>query len=111
MATQFLLIVILLCTTIPFNAACHSLCACFSDHTNHHHHEDEAKSSQVDNAVKKVADVVTEHSHGTELHTWIGVALVIGFIFMLLVDQLSGGVHHHTPVGRHVVDCISTGSP
>ena len=37
------------------------------------------------------------HSHGAgaELHTLIGVSLVLGFIFMLLVDQLSGGGHSH----------------
>ncbi len=35
------------------------------------------------------------HSHGAELHTYIGVSLVLGFIFMLLVDQLSGGGHVH----------------
>jgi hypothetical protein len=39
-----------------------------------------------------------DHDHGgaTELHTYIGVALVLGFLFMLLIDQLSGkGGHSH----------------
>ena len=44
------------------------------------------------------------HAHGdeagTEMHTFIGVALVLGFIFMLLVDQLGGNTHHHSPTGE-----------
>ena len=35
------------------------------------------------------------HEGGAELHNLIGVSLVLGFIFMLLVDQLSGGGHSH----------------
>ena len=35
-----------------------------------------------------------EHDdHGGELHRWIGVALVLGFVFMLLVDQIGGSLH------------------
>lgn len=34
-----------------------------------------------------------DHDHGTELHSWIGVALVLGFVFMLLVDQIGGSIH------------------
>ena len=42
-----------------------------------------------------------EHHHGhqhegIELHTLIGLSLSFGFIFMLLVDQISGG-HSHGP--------------
>ena len=40
------------------------------------------------------------HGHGPELHTYIGVSLVLGFIFMLLVDQLSGGMHVHPTGGE-----------
>ncbi|XP_013380707.1 zinc transporter ZIP9-like [Lingula anatina] len=36
-----------------------------------------------------------EHSHGMEMHSLIGVALVLGFVFMLLVDQLGSGGHSH----------------
>lgn len=35
-----------------------------------------------------------------EMHSWIGVALVLGFVFMLLVDQLGGGNHVHAPLGQ-----------
>lgn len=37
-----------------------------------------------------------DHDHGTELHSWIGVALVLGFVFMLLVDQIGGSIHSRT---------------
>lgn len=45
------------------------------------------------------------HSHGhshnvSDNHNLIGVTLVIGFIFMLLVDQLGGG-HVHAPTGKN----------
>jgi zinc transporter 9 len=42
------------------------------------------------------------HEHSTEMHTWIGVSLVLGFVFMLLVDQLSGGSHSHSPSDSEV---------
>jgi len=34
-----------------------------------------------------------KHDHAAELHKWIGVALVLGFVFMLLVDQIGGSLH------------------
>jgi len=36
-----------------------------------------------------------EHESGVELHSWIGVALVLGFVFMLFVDQIGGHMHSH----------------
>ena len=48
------------------------------------------------------------HEHGyVELHSFIGIALVLGFVFMLLVDQLSGGTTHvHAPSGMyHMFTC------
>ena len=44
-----------------------------------------------------------EHGVGPELHTYIGVSLVLGFIFMLLVDQLSGGHVHSSPSGKNTM--------
>ena len=44
------------------------------DHAGHHHHDT---------------------ASGVELHSWIGVALVLGFVFMLLVDQIGGHMHSH----------------
>jgi hypothetical protein len=31
----------------------------------------------------------SDHAEGTDVHSLIGVALVLGFVFMLLVDQIS----------------------
>jgi len=41
-----------------------------------------------------------EHESGVELHSWIGVALVLGFVFMLLVDQIGGHMHSHAGTGE-----------
>lgn len=51
-----------------------------TEHEHHHHHHHHL-----------------DHT-GLELHTLIGVSLTIGFIFMLLIDQISGG-HSHGPSG------------
>ena len=48
------------------------------DGDHHHHHEHGGES----------------HSSEEELHYLIGVALVTGFVFMLLVDQIGGGHAH-----------------
>lgn len=41
-----------------------------------------------------------EHSHDhTQLHAYIGVSLVLGFVFMLLVDQI-GSSHVHSTDGK-----------
>lgn len=41
-----------------------------------------------------------EHSHDhTQLHAYIGVSLVLGFVFMLLVDQI-GSSHMHSTDGK-----------
>lgn len=40
-----------------------------------------------------------EHSH-EQLHACIGVSLVLGFVFMLLVDQI-GSSHVHSTEGRY----------
>ena len=47
-----------------------------------------------------------EHGVGPELHTYIGVSLVLGFIFMLLVDQLSGGHVHSSPSGKNTLSLL-----
>lgn len=81
-----------------------------SDHQHHHHIEAKAvigdsKKPEID-AIKQKADLhVDSHSaghaaapkssseHSTEVHSLIGVALVLGFVFMLLVDQIGGNIH------------------
>ena len=39
------------------------------------------------------------HDPSAELHSLIGVALVLGFVFMLLVDQIGGSVHSRASSG------------
>ncbi|XP_076463398.1 zinc transporter ZIP9-like [Babylonia areolata] len=51
-----------------------------ADSTAHHHHHD-------------------QHHDMTEEHSIIGITLVAGFIFMLLVDQMGGSVHSHSAAG------------
>ncbi|XP_051724470.1 zinc transporter ZIP9 [Ctenopharyngodon idella] len=62
-----------------------------------HHHGHGQVETEVSDA--KVAEAVVgpsgEHSHSHEqLHAYIGVSLVLGFVFMLLVDQI-GSAHMH----------------
>ena len=47
-------------------------------------------------------DVHEGHSHDKLIddHSIIGITLVAGFIFMLLVDQIGGGGHFHAPSGK-----------
>ncbi|XP_073721016.1 zinc transporter ZIP9-like [Misgurnus anguillicaudatus] len=63
-----------------------------------HHHGHVKVEAEVSEA--KVAEGVVgpgvEHGHGHEqLHAYIGVSLVLGFVFMLLVDQI-GSSHMHS---------------
>ncbi|XP_064819459.1 zinc transporter ZIP9-like [Oncorhynchus masou masou] len=52
--------------------------------------------SQPKEGVDAALGVSVEHSHGHEhLHAYIGVSLVLGFVFMLLVDQI-GSAHVHS---------------
>lgn len=55
-----------------FDAKAHNAEISDHDHDSHHHH-----------------DMSEEHSK-------IGISLVTGFIFMLLVDQIGGGGHSHS---------------
>lgn len=58
--------------------------------------------AHVKKSLEAAAGVETGHEDKhdedmVELHSWIGIALVLGFIFMLLIDQLSGHGHGHSP--------------
>ncbi|KAK7104237.1 zinc transporter ZIP9-like [Littorina saxatilis] len=86
---------------------------------HHHHHGEEAPAvvKVVEKAAKEaqVADaaggVGTDHDHEHEQghdhknhnmmeeHSIIGISLVVGFVFMLLVDQMGGNFHSHAPPG------------
>ncbi|XP_070577512.1 zinc transporter ZIP9-like [Ptychodera flava] len=57
----------------------------------------------IEETAKDAAAHSHDHDHDSEhaendLHVYIGFALVIGFVFMLLVDQI-GGAHFHSPAG------------
>ncbi|XP_041468627.1 zinc transporter ZIP9-like [Lytechinus variegatus] len=80
----------------------HSL---FADAAPHSHH-DEARAvlvgpeNKADGAQEAnheaVVDNAHTHAHSSveDLHSLIGIALVFGFVFMLLVDQIGGGHGH-----------------
>jgi zinc transporter 9 len=67
-----------------------------------HHQTSEMKQNGI--ASDKAAEISSvhehEHSHDhTQLHAYIGVSLVLGFVFMLLVDQI-GSSHVHSSDGE-----------
>lgn len=78
-----------------------AFCSSAGGHHNHGHggvvEVSEAKGD-VDAALGTSGD--HEHSH-EQLHACIGVSLVLGFVFMLLVDQI-GSSHMHSTEGRCV---------
>lgn len=49
-------------------------------------------------AVEPVLGTGGDHGH-EHLHAYIGVSLVLGFVFMLLVDQI-GSSHMHSSDGK-----------
>lgn len=58
------------------------------------------QKSVVDEAVVAGGEHGHAHAHSHEqLHAYIGVSLVLGFVFMLLVDQI-GSSHVHTTDGQ-----------
>lgn len=46
------------------------------------------------------------HEGAVNVHSLIGVALVAGFITMLLIDQLCGGSHVHSAPGEQKIGFI-----
>ncbi|XP_007454505.1 PREDICTED: zinc transporter ZIP9 isoform X2 [Lipotes vexillifer] len=71
--------------------------ALYEDFLEGKHHQ----ASQTQNVIasdKAEIPVAHEHEHShdhTQLHAYIGVSLVLGFVFMLLVDQI-GNSHVHS---------------
>ncbi|KAI4883215.1 hypothetical protein NFI96_022604 [Prochilodus magdalenae] len=62
----------------------------------HHAHGNAEVSVPEQKVVEGVVGPSGEHSHSHEqLHAYIGVSLVLGFVFMLLVDQI-GSSHMHS---------------
>ncbi|XP_063039484.1 zinc transporter ZIP9 [Engraulis encrasicolus] len=62
-----------------------------------HHHGGHGAEAEVSEAKVAVEAASGAHEHGghEQLHAYIGVSLVLGFVFMLLVDQI-GSSHMHS---------------
>ncbi|XP_008047204.1 zinc transporter ZIP9 isoform X1 [Carlito syrichta] len=61
-----------------------------------HHQASEAQSVIASDKAAEISVHEHKHSRGhTQLHAFIGVSLVLGFVFMLLVDQI-GSSHTHS---------------
>ncbi|XP_072485595.1 zinc transporter ZIP9 isoform X2 [Notamacropus eugenii] len=63
-----------------------------------HHQASEAQNVIASDKAAGEKPLVHEHEHShdhTRLHAYIGVSLVLGFVFMLLVDQI-GSSHMHS---------------
>lgn len=66
----------------------------------HHAHGPAEVSAPEQKAAESVVGPSHEHAHShEELHAFIGVSLVMGFVFMLLVDQI-GSSHLHSGDGQ-----------
>lgn len=83
----------------------------FADHDHAHHHESSPKETEKHSATDHEHKPHEHHHSTTDVHSLIGVTLVSGFIFMLIVDQI-GGAHSHAsaPTGKKkicdVLECV-----
>ncbi|MBN3298828.1 zinc transporter ZIP9 [Amia ocellicauda] len=79
---------------------------------HHEEHEAQNKEKVLKSGEGSVVAVLGEHVHGHEqLHAYIGVSLVLGFVFMLLVDQIGSSHMHATEdpeAGRTASSKITT---
>lgn len=76
------------------------LTGCSAGGHHNHGHGGVAEVSETKAEVEAVLSTGGKHEHGHEqLHSCIGVSLVLGFVFMLLVDQI-GSSHVHSPEGQ-----------
>lgn len=67
---------------------------------HNHGHGGVAEVSETKAEAEAVLSTGGKHEHGHEqLHSCIGVSLVLGFVFMLLVDQI-GSSHVHSTEGQ-----------
>ncbi|XP_007535381.1 zinc transporter ZIP9 isoform X1 [Erinaceus europaeus] len=72
--------------------------ALYEDILEGNHHQPSETQNVIASAKETDARVAHEHEHShehTQLHAYIGVSLVLGFVFMLLVDQI-GSSHVHS---------------
>ncbi|CAL1542417.1 unnamed protein product [Lymnaea stagnalis] len=85
----------------------HAMYSSYEAHEHSHDHAREAEPIQASDAAKNdkqgssalkdpASQLEHHHEHSKpDVHSIIGVTLVIGFIFMLLVDQIGGSMHSH----------------
>lgn len=74
------------------------ICLSAGGHHNHGHGAVmEVSQPKAEVEVALSTEGKHEHSH-EQLHACIGVSLVLGFVFMLLVDQI-GSFHMHSTEG------------
>jgi len=75
----------------------------FSEDSKHAHEHEHVEAGN--NNIKAGAESEHDHEHSMiDDHSLIGITLVSGFIFMLLVDQIGGGGHHiHSSSGLYPV--------
>ncbi len=74
--------------------------SCFGLDKHHHGHGQVEAEVSEQKIIEGVVGQSIEHGHSHEqLHAYIGVSLVLGFVFMLLVDQI-GSSHIHSSDGR-----------
>ncbi|KAF6132967.1 solute carrier family 39 member 9 [Phyllostomus discolor] len=72
--------------------------ALYEDILEGKHHQGSETQNVIASDKAAEVPVVHEHEHShdhTQLHAYIGVSLVLGFVFMLLVDQI-GSSHVHS---------------
>ncbi|KAI2654603.1 Zinc transporter ZIP9 [Labeo rohita] len=88
--------------TIPlavnFSEGVHALYEEMLEGGHHHGHGQLETEVSEQKVVEGVVGKSAEHGHGhghEQLHAYIGVSLVLGFVFMLLVDQI-GSSHMHS---------------
>lgn len=68
---------------------------------HHSHSQPGAAQASETKEAEAALDATGAHEHSHEqLHACIGVSLVLGFVFMLLVDQI-GSSHVHNSEGQN----------
>ncbi|UJR14679.1 hypothetical protein I4U23_001672 [Adineta vaga] len=86
-----------------------------SDHKIVRRHLNEVKSDKIEisplahghqHEEAKILPTESQHKHSDSIHSTIGVTLILGFVFMLIVDNCSSRLFHHH--GSQVID--SSGS-
>jgi len=69
----------------------HTLYSAEMEKSEHHEHAVEPASLPEGEGAQQTLSIVKPHNH-LEMHSVIGISLVLGFVFMLIVDQI-GGAH------------------